>query len=88
MLLWNKVGLRVQTLEFDSLFEFGGWVLHTFGADSFLASIFQSDGIFKPIFGQIFVRSFCAQIFAHVLGAQIFAQIFCGFFFDTLVFKK
>ena len=53
----------------------------------FLASIFQTEGMFKPIFCVLLVRSFCAHFCEDFrcadIGAQIFVQKFRRFFFDV-----
>ena len=41
----------------------------------FLASIFQTNGMFNPVFSQIF-----APIFGQIFGAQIFVPIFAQIF--------
>ena len=83
----------------------GAEVLRKFGADFFfvflLASIFQTNGMFKPVFcadfwcadfgAHFWCADFCALFCADFWCADfapIFAQIFRRFFFDVLVLEK
>ena len=55
----------------------------------FLASIFQANGMFKPVFcADFLVRRFLRPIFTQTFGSQIFVLIFRRFFFNILALAK
>ena len=61
----------------------GAGVLRKFGTDIFcvfLASIFQKNGMFKPVFVKIFGAQIFVPIFVQIFGAQMFAPIFTQIF--------